>query len=191
MNSSAADVTRPAGGLRRCLDALYDFAGALAALALFAIFVLMLLGSLGRALQWRVGWVADVVSWLCAASALLAMAHAFKHGDFVRVTLLLQRAAPRVRWLLEVGCLTLATVALGYLAFWAVRFTFESWQFNDIANNMVAIPLWIPQLSFVVGAVLFAVAALDELLIVLRGGTPTYERRLAQRLARGEFSQEV
>ena len=183
-------MTQPAGPLRRCLDALYDAAGALAAGALFAIFVLMLVASLGRALAWRVGWVADVVSWLCAAAALLAMAHAFKHGDFARVTLLLQRASPRVRWLLEVGSLAVATVGLSYLAFWAARFTFESWQFNDIANNMVAIPLWIPQLSFVVGAALFAVAALDELLIVVRGGTPTYEQRLAERRARGEFSEE-
>jgi TRAP-type C4-dicarboxylate transport system permease small subunit len=182
-------MTRPAGPLRRCLDALYDFAGALAAAALFAIFVLMLAGSLGRAFAWRVGWVADVVSWLCAASALLAMAHAFKQGDFVRVTLLLQRAAPRVRRMLEIGSLAVATVCLSYLAFWAARFTFESWQFNDIANNMVAIPLWIPQLSFVLGAVLFAVAALDELLIVVRGGTPTYELRLMQRRASGELAE--
>jgi TRAP-type C4-dicarboxylate transport system permease small subunit len=179
----------PAGVLRRCLDVLYDVTGALAGAALCAIFVLMLVASLGRALAWRVGWVADVVSWLCAASALLAMAHAFKHGDFVRVTLFLQRAPSPVRFMLEVGSLLVATVSLGYLAFWAVRFTFESWRFDDIASGMVAIPLWIPQLSFVLGAVLFAVAALDELLIVVRGGTPTYERRLAERRASGEFSE--
>jgi TRAP-type C4-dicarboxylate transport system permease small subunit len=177
--------------LRRGLDALYDAAAALAAAALCTIFVLMLLASLGRAFAWRVGWVADVVSWLCAASALLAMAHAFKHGDFVRVTLFLQRATPRVRHVLEVGCLLVATLGLSYLGFWAARFTFESWRFEDIANGMVAIPLWIPQLSFVLGAVLFAVAALDELLIVVRGGTPTYERRLAERRARGEFSEDL
>ena len=177
--------------LRRSLDALYDFAGALAAAALVAIFLLMLLASLGRALEWRVGWVQDVVSWLCAACALLAMAHAFKHGDFVRVTLLLQRAPPRMRRGLEIASLLVATLSLGYLAFWATLFTFESWQFNDIANNMVAIPLWIPQLSFVVGAVLFAIAALDELIIVMLGGTPTYEVRLAERRARGELSEEL
>ena len=184
-------MERSASLTRRALDALYDAAGALAAVALFAIFVLMLLASLGRAFAWRVGWVADVVSWLCAASALLAMAHAFKHGDFVRVTLFLQRASPRLRHLLEVACLLVAVVALSYLAYWAARFTFESWRFDDIANGMVAIPLWIPQLSFVLGAVLFAIAALDELLIVLRGGMPTYERRLAERRARGEFSEEL
>ena len=48
------------------------------------------------------GGINDMVSWLCAAAAFLAMAHAFKHGDFVRVTLLLDNlgaAARRVsRW---------------------------------------------------------------------------------------------
>lgn len=179
-----------ASRLRRSLDVLYEVAGALAAAALFAIFILMIAASLGRVFAWRVGWVSDVVSWLCAASALLAMAHAFKHGDFVRVTLLLQQASPRVRRLLEITALAVASVSLVYLAYWAARFTFESWQFEDIANGMVAIPLWIPQLSFVFGAVLFAVAALDELLIVVRGGTPTYELRLQQRRERGDFSEE-
>ena len=42
------------------------------------IFLLMILASVGRTAGWRVAWVADVVSWLCAASAFLAMAHAFK-----------------------------------------------------------------------------------------------------------------
>ena len=41
----------------------------------------------------RTGAVNDIVSWLCAAAAFFAMAHAFKHGDFVRVTLLLETAA--------------------------------------------------------------------------------------------------
>ena len=179
------------GAVRRVLDALYALAGQAAALSVLLIFILMILASVGRLAGWRVGWVADVVSWLCAASAFLAMAHAFKHGDFVRVTLLLEKMPPTPRRLLEVVSLSIAAVAIGYLAFWAVRFTLESWQFNDIAGNMVAIPIWIPQMSFVFGAVLFAVAVLDELVIVLRGGKPTYVRLVEERHARGDFSEDI
>jgi len=186
------DALPPAPGrLRRALDALYLAAGHLAAAAVLAIFVLMIGASLGRSLEWRVGWVNDVVSWLCAASAFLAMAHAFKHGDFVRVTLLLDRLPPRRRFAFEAGSLGVAAVAIGYLAWWAVRFTVESWQFNDIAGNMVAIPMWIPQMSFVAGALLFALAVLDELVIVLRGGKPTYVRLVEERHARGDFSEDI
>jgi TRAP-type C4-dicarboxylate transport system permease small subunit len=177
--------------VRRVLDALFDGAAALAALTVLAIFVLMIGASLGRVFEWRVGWVNDVVSWLCAAAAFLGMAHAFKHGDFVRVTLLLERLSPPLRRRLEIASLALATVAIGYLAWWAARYTLESWQFNDIANNMVAIPMWIPQLSFVIGAALFLLAVVDELVIVLRGGKPTYERLVDERHARGDFSEDL
>lgn len=177
--------------MRRALNGLFAAAAALAALTVLAIFVLMIAASVGRLLEWRVGWVNDVVSWLCAAAAFLAMAHAFKHGDFVRVTLLLEKLSPRVRRGFEIGCLLVATVGIGYLAWWAARYTWESYVFNDIANNMVAIPMWIPQLSFVVGAVLFLLAVLDELWLVLGGARPDYVRLVEERHARGDFSEDL
>jgi len=177
--------------MRRTLDLLFDGAAALAAITVAAIFVLMIGASLGRLFEWRVGWVNDVVSWLCAAAAFMGMAHAFKNGDFVRVTLLLERLSPPLKRGFEIASLLLATVAIGYLAWWAARYTWESYQFNDIANNMVAIPMWIPQLSFVIGAALFLLAVVDELVIVLRGGKPTYERLVDERHARGDFSEDL
>ena len=177
--------------MRRTLDFLFDGAAALAATTVAAIFVLMISASLGRVFEWRVGWVNDVVSWLCAAAAFMGMAHAFKNGDFVRVTLLLERLSPPMKRRFEIAALALASAGIGYLAWWAARYTLESWQFNDIANNMVAIPMWIPQLSFVFGALLFLLAVVDELVIVLRGGMPTYERLVQERHARGDFSEDL
>jgi TRAP-type C4-dicarboxylate transport system permease small subunit len=177
--------------MRRALDTLFGAAAALAALTVLTIFVLMIGASVGRLLEWRVGWVNDVVSWLCAAAAFLAMAHAFKHGDFVRVTLLLEHLPPPLRRSLEVVSLAIAALAIGYLAWWAARYTWESYSFNDIANNMVAIPMWIPQMSFVLGAALFLLAVLDELVVVLTGGKPTYVRLVEERHARGDFSEDL
>jgi TRAP-type C4-dicarboxylate transport system permease small subunit len=177
--------------MRRSLDALFAAAGALAAACVAAIFVLMIGASVGRLAGWRVGGANDIVSWLTAAAAFLAMAHAFKHGDFVRVTLLLDPMPPRLRRAFETASLLIAAAAIGYLAFWAARFTWESRAFGDMAGGMVAIPIWIPQLAFVVGALLFWLAVLDELLIVLRGGKPTYVRRVEERHARGDFSEDL
>ncbi|MFT3957159.1 MAG: TRAP transporter small permease [Piscinibacter sp.] len=177
--------------MRRALDALYGLAGQLAALAVLAIFVLMIAASVGRMVEWPVGWINDIVAWLCAAAAFLAMADAFKHGDFVRVTLLLERLPDAARRTLEVVSLAIAAVAIGYLAWWAARFTWESWKFNDIATNMVAAPMWIPQMSFVLGALLFLVAVVDELIIVLRGEKPTYQRVVEERHARGDYSEDM
>jgi hypothetical protein len=70
-------------------------------------------------------------------------------------------------------------------------FTHESWVFNDIAQGMLPMPLWIPQLSFAVGSVLLWVALLDEWVLVWRGAEPTYVREVQERHARGDFSAEV
>jgi TRAP-type C4-dicarboxylate transport system permease small subunit len=177
--------------VRRGLDALFNAAGALGAAAVFAVFALMIVASVGRFAGWRVGGINDIVSWLTAAASFFAMAHAFKHGDFVRVTLLLEKLPPRARHGLEAMSLLVATVAVGYLTWWAARFTWESYAFNDIAGGLIVIPIWIPQMSFVLGAVLLLLAVLDELVIVLSGAKPTYVRLVEERHARGDFSEDI
>jgi TRAP-type C4-dicarboxylate transport system permease small subunit len=177
--------------MRRLLDSLYATAGALAALCVLAIFVLMIYASIGRELGWRVSTINDLVAWLCAAAAFLAMAQAFRNGDFVRVTLLLDSLSAPLRRVFEILSLSVATLAIGYLAFWAARFTYESWQFQDMAGGLLVVPMWIPQLSFVLGSLLFFVAVVDELVAVLRGAKPTYVRLVEERHARGDFSEDM
>jgi len=177
--------------MRRLLDAIYLAAGWLAALFVLAIAVLMLGQSVLREFGVRTGAVNDVVAWCCAAAAFLAMPHAFKHGDFVRVTLLLEHLRDGQRRAFEVGALAIGSIAVAYLAWSAVSFTLESWRFNDIAQGLMPIPLWIPQLSFALGSVLLWVALVDELVIVMRGGRPTYVVAVEERHAHGDFSSEV
>ena len=177
--------------MRRFLDGVYLLAGGVAALMVLAVCVLMVGQSILRQFGVRTGAVNDVVAWCCAASAFLAMAHAFKHGDFVRVTLLLEKLSPGPRRTLEILSLAIACFAIGYLAFWATRFAWESYEFNDMANGLLAIPLWIPQTSFVVGAWLFFIAVLDEMVLVARGARPTYVTAVEERHAHGDFSSDV
>jgi TRAP-type C4-dicarboxylate transport system permease small subunit len=177
--------------MRRLLDRLYLAAGGIAACFVALIAVLMLGQSVLRELGVRTGAVPDVVAWCCAAAGFFAMAHAFKHGDFVRVTLLLESVPPRVRQALEVISLLIGTVAVSYLAWAAVSFTYESWEFNDMATGLLAMPLWIPQLGFAAGSLLLWVAVVDELVIVLRGGRPSFVVAVEQRHAQGDFSSDI
>jgi TRAP-type C4-dicarboxylate transport system permease small subunit len=177
--------------LRRALDRLYLASGALGAFFIVLIGVLMIAQSVLRELNVRTGAVNDVVAWFCAAAAFFTMAHAFKHGDFVRVTLLLESVSARTRRALEITALAIGSLAVGYLAWWACKFTYESWEFNDIAQGLLPLPLWIPQLSFAFGSVLLWVAMLDELILVLRGQVPTYVREVQERHARGDFSSDI
>jgi len=163
----------------------------MAAFSVLSICALMLLQSLGRELGVKTGGTNDLVAWLCAASAFLAMAHSFKHGDFVRVTLLTERLGPSLQRVLELFTLGSAALAVGYLTWWATRFTYESWRFNEMASGMLVVPLWIPQLAFVVGTWVFFIAVLDEAWMVVRGAKPTYVIAVEERHARGDFSSDI
>lgn len=177
--------------MRRFLDRLYDGAGALGAFCVFMIFVLMILAGVGRQMNWHVSGLNDIVAWLCAAAAFFAMAHAFRHGDFVRVTLLLDAVPARVRRVLDVICLLIAAVSVAYLTYWATSFTYESHEFAEMATGLVVIPIWIPQSTFVVGCWLLLIAMVDELVGVVRGEKPSYQRAMEERHAAGDFSSEV
>jgi TRAP-type C4-dicarboxylate transport system permease small subunit len=177
--------------LRRFLDALYLGAGYVAACCILLIMVLMIGQSILREMHVRTGAVNDVVSWLCAAAAFFAMAHAFKHGDFVRVTLLLEKVSPATQRRLEIGALSVAAVAVGYLAWWANRFTWDSFVFDETAQGLLPIKMWIPQSTFAIGAILLFVAVVDELVLVVRGGRPSYVVAVEERHAHGDFSSEV
>ena len=176
---------------RRMLERTLDAAGALGAVCVFLIFVLMIINGVGRQLNQALSGVNDIVSWLCAAAAFFAMAHAFRHGDFVRVTLLMDHVPARLRRAMDVTCLVIAAISVSYLTWSATAFTYESWEFKEMATGLVVIPIWIPQSTFVIGCWLLLAAMLDELVTVLQGGKPSYQRAVEERHAKGDFSSDI
>jgi TRAP-type C4-dicarboxylate transport system permease small subunit len=177
--------------IRRIVDWLFDAAAWLAAAFIFAIFAVMIGGSAMRILGLPTGGSDDIVAWCCAAAGFLAMAHTFRRGDFVRVVLLIERLDVRHRRAFEIVALVVASLFVAYLLWAAAQFVYESWDFHDMANGMIAIPLWIPQSSFVLGAFLLLLAVVDELVTVLKGGRPAYEVAIEERHARGDFTEDV
>jgi len=191
MTQTSLRVNRSSSALRAVLDAVYLTSAVLGAVCVALICILMVSQSVGREFGVNTGATNDIVSWLCAAAAFLTMAHAFKHGDFVRVTLVLEKVSPQTRRVLELVCLFIALVAVAYLAWWACRFTYQSFEFNELAQGLLPLPIWIPQMSFAFGSVLLLVAVFDEFVIVARGGVPTFVRLAAERHAKGDFSSDI
>lgn len=177
--------------LRKTLDLLYDAAGYLAAFFVFLICMIMVIASIMRQTGFRTGGTDDIVSWITAAAAFLGLAHTFKHGDFVRVGLLIEMLGPKMRRLAEFIALLIATVFVGYMAWAIITYVHTSYVLKDMANGLVVIPKWIPQSSVAVGCVLLFVALFDELVMVVRNRIPTYVRAVEERHARGDFSEDV
>jgi hypothetical protein len=53
---------------------------------------------------------------------------------------------------------------------------YDSWRLHDMSQGVIAVPLWIPQLGYSGGLAILLVAFIDELVHVLRGYAPRYER---------------
>jgi len=177
--------------MRKALDFIYDAAGYLAAFFVFAIFAIMVVGSAMREMGFRTGGTTEIAAWMTAGAAFFGLAHTFKHGDFVRVGLLLDNMGPKLRRAFEVLSLLIAAVFVGYMTWAICVFVYNNYQFKEMAGGLIVIPLWIPQMSLVIGSILLFVAFVDELVLVLMGRIPTYVRAVEERHARGDFSEDV
>ena len=177
--------------MRRFLDRLYAASGALAALCLAGIAVVMLAQAGMREFGFLLRGADDIVSWLCAATAFLALGHTFRRGELVRVGLLIEHLPPRPRRAFALAALGLTVLFVGYMVYAVLLFVYESWAFNEVAQGLIQIPIWIPQMSFATGAVILFVAVLDEFVVLARGGTPAYQAAEDQRRASKDFSESL
>ncbi len=177
--------------MRRFLDRLYAASGAAAAVCLASIAVVMLAQAGMREVGLLLRGADDIVGWLCAAAAFFALGHTFRRGELVRVGLLIERFAPAARRRIDLACLALTATFAGYMVYAVTRFVWQSWKFEEVAQGLIRIPIWIPQMSFVLGALVLFVAVLDELVVLARGGRPAYEIAEAERRANKDFTETL
>jgi TRAP-type C4-dicarboxylate transport system permease small subunit len=155
--------------LRRSLDVLYDAAGYLAALFLIGTLAMVLTGIAGRIFDFHVPGTDAYAGYCMAAAGFLALAHTLKRREHIRVTLVIERLAPRARHRMELWALGAGTLLAGLFAWFSVRLAWQSWQFNDVSTASDATPLWIPQLAMALGTLVLLVAFVDELAREARG----------------------
>ncbi|HXR56384.1 MAG TPA: TRAP transporter small permease [Casimicrobiaceae bacterium] len=155
--------------MRRFLDRLYAAAAYLAAFFLVGTLAMVLVGIVGRLVNWYVAGTDAYAGYCMAASGFLALAHTLKRGEHIRVSLVLEHAGVRARHGLEIGSLAIATILSGAFAFYSARLAFQSWQFNDVSTANDATPLWIPEIAMAAGMLILFVAFIDEFVLELRG----------------------
>jgi TRAP-type C4-dicarboxylate transport system permease small subunit len=185
------DIPARRGAFGHALDTLYLTSGVLGALALAAICIVMLTGVVFRELGQIFRGADDITAWLCAGAAFLPLAHTFRKGELIRVGLYIDRLSGPRRHAIELFALGVAVAAAAYLAYWLGMMTYDSWMFDDRGQGLLPIPIWIPQAPLVFGAAVLFVAMLDDLVILLMGGVPSYERAERDRRARGEMLHEI
>jgi TRAP-type C4-dicarboxylate transport system permease small subunit len=172
--------------MRRILDAIYAIAlwGAIACLVSIALLVGLqvggrivdaILSALGLA---RSGFVilslSEIAGYLLAAASFLGLAATLKGGVHIRVTMLIDNVPPKVRSVLEGSALLFGAIATSFASWNLAQYAHTTWQFNELSPGLVPVPLYIPQYAMVVGAILLAIAFLDEFIITLRTGRPSF-----------------
>ena len=156
--------------MRTRLDPLYKALGAIGALFILATLVIEVVNIVGREIGYSMAGIDAYAGYTLAAGSFLALAAALRHGDHIRVTLLIQRLTGRRRWWIEVFCLAVATFLSGYFAWFAGRLVWGSYVYHDVSQNVDATPLWIPQLSMAIGLAAMFLAFLEDLIETLRTG---------------------
>ena len=151
------------------LDKFYRFLMFLACLSMVSAFLTIILGVAAREFGWDIPGLDAYAGYSIAAALFLALPGTLKHGDHIRVTLLLDRVSPRVRNILEWWSLGAGLALTGYMAWYAGRLAWVSYATHDISPGADASPLWIPQISMAVGAIVLFIALLDDLILEIRG----------------------
>ena len=154
--------------MRALLDSLFKLLGALGAFFILATLIIEVAGIALRELGYSMAGGDAYAGYFLAAGSFLALGYALRHGDHIRVTLILQRVHGRARWWMEVACLAIASALSVYFAYFSAKLVWGSYAFNDISQNVDATPLWIPQLSMAIGLAGLALAFIEQLVITVR-----------------------
>ena len=102
--------------MRALLDNLYRLSGVLAAVGMVATLVLVASGVLARPLGIYLPGTDDYAGYAMAACGFFALAYTFKHGEHIRVSLLLERVGPRMRAVVELFSLVAGSAVAAALS---------------------------------------------------------------------------
>lgn len=157
--------------MRKSLDRLYLSAGVIAGICLLLMGLLILLQIVARWFGVVIPSTEDFSGFLLAAASFLALAYTLRSGGHIRVNLLISHLLGPLRTVLEGSVLLLVI---------------ESYQFEELSQGYIPVPIWIPQAPMALGLVILEIALLDELVQLLRGRDPAYLQHDASHSDAGE-----
>jgi TRAP-type C4-dicarboxylate transport system permease small subunit len=172
--------------MRRLLDTLYAAALWGSALCLVAIAAMvgsqlaarLIDGSLALLHLPRTDFVIlslnEICGYLLACASFLALAGTLKAGSHIRVTMVLSSLSEGARYYVELWAFSFTALAAGYLTWQFASFAWVSFRFNEVSSGVVRVPLCYPQAAMALGAAVLTIALIDEFVIVLTHGRPSF-----------------
>ena len=143
--------------------------------ASLVIMTLLILAQIGaRSIGTVIPSSEDFAGWLLSATIFFGLAYTFQEGGHIRVTMLLTRLSAAKRRYLEFINLVIGLAISGYLAYYTLFTVYESYDFEDVTDTYLVLPLWIVQSPMALGSLFLFIAMADSFRVMLSGKTPQY-----------------
>ena len=149
------------------LRILYKLSGYIAAVFLILVATFILTGIASRIFGFYIRGLAEYSGYSMAASSFLALAYTFGEKGHIRITLFLEKSKEKIRRLLELWCLFVASFFSGFLSYYFIKMLIISIQFGERSEGADEIYIWIPQLSVAIGSTIFFVCVLHNFILLI------------------------
>lgn len=163
--------------MRYFLDRLYAASALLAVICIFLVGALTLAQIIARLTSTFVPSAGDFAGFSMGASAFLGLAYTLRQDGHIRVRLVIERLPPDRRRYVEITSLFIGTAMIGYFAYFSCWLLYQTYIFGEYTLGIITISKWIPMIAMPVGVVILFIAFVEDLVSVLRGGDPSYEKR--------------
>ena len=162
--------------MRNLLNTIYLTAAVIAGICLVLMTLLIFAQIVGRWFDVLVPSTEDFSGFLLAAASFLALPYALRNGALIRVSLFISTLSARWRKPVEILVLLIAIGFSGFAAWSVSLMVIESYDFAELTQGYIAVPLWLPQTPLAIGLILFSVALIDELISLLLLGQTAYQQ---------------
>lgn len=148
--------------IRKSLDILYWGGGVLGAISLIAILLLICAQMIARWTGGMFPGAANYAGYCMASATFFSLAYTLNYGAHIRVTIFLSNLGKYKR-AIEIWCYGISAIFMSFFTWSAFERNIQSYKFNFISQGQDVTPLWIPEISMTLGAVLLTIAFFDHL----------------------------
>ena len=153
--------------LDKNLNKLYKLSGYIAATFLIFVAIFIIIGILSRIFGFYIRGLAEYSGYCMAAASFFALAYTFVEGGHIRITLFLEKLSGLKKRLIEIWCLSVASVFSGYLAFYFIKMLIISYKFQERSEGADEILIWIPQTGVALGSFIFFLSCFHKFILSL------------------------
>tara|TARA_B100001093_G_scaffold345526_1_gene330213 strand:+ start:374 stop:856 length:483 start_codon:yes stop_codon:yes gene_type:complete len=154
--------------LDKTLNKIYLFAGYIASCFLILVAVFILVGISSRIFGFYIRGLAEYSGYCMASASFFALAYTFVEGGHIRITLFLEKFSGNKKWLIEIWCLSIASLFSGYLAFYFIKMLIISYKFQERSEGADEVLIWIPQTSVAIGSTIFFISVFHKFILNLK-----------------------